>query len=168
MTSSTDTPAQAQETGSLPAYKGSCHCGFISYRCSLNLKTANPSTGAVLSKCNCSHCHKTGMLLATPDEFTVDSPPDAEESLSKYSFHTGNVEHTFCPTCGVRCFMRGNFKKQDGTTMAFLRINVLTLDGRADGEPMDDLRDVEVSYWDGRSDDWSKGLSKKPYEGGIW
>jgi hypothetical protein len=55
-----------------------------------------------------------------------------------------------------------------GKDFNFQRVNVLTIDGKADGSEMDDLRKLTVGYYAGRSDDWSKPIAKEPYEGGIW
>jgi hypothetical protein len=38
-----------------------------------------------------------------------------------------------------------------------MRINVLTVDGKADGSPLEDLRGIKPVHWDGRS---TSGFSK--------
>ena len=107
------------------------------------------------------------MLLATPSNFTFLSPPRGEADLTEYLYHTGKVKHSFCPKCGIRCSLRGTYVGPDGADVPFQRVNVLTLDERDDGQPMDDLRKVEILYWDGKTGDWSKGTSKEPYDGGA-
>ncbi len=166
MTSSS--PSQsAPDEAALPLYRGSCHCGYVTYTCELDFQTPHPSTGAILTRCNCTICHKSGMLLATPFHFTLLSPPRGEADITEYTYRTGKVKHSFCPKCGIRCFLHGTYDGPDGAEVSFRRVNVLTLDGRDDGQPMDDLRKVEVLYWDGKTGDWSKGPSKEPYDGGA-
>jgi hypothetical protein len=45
-------------------------------------------------------------------------------------------------------------------------VNVLTLDGMAGGSPMDDVRSLKVTYWDGRRR-MGYNLGDEPREGGI-
>src|ERR1700761_9225981 len=164
MATTADASKAAGESGAA-VYRGSCHCGFVTFTCKLDLSKPGPDSGEILSRCNCSICHKTGMLNARTDELKVVTPAEGDSKLTKYMFGTRKVSHLFCPTCGVRCFFRGSYALPDGTQVHFQSINVLTLEGREDGKPMDDLREIEVSYWDGKSNGWDKGLSKKPYEG---
>lgn len=149
-------------------YKGSCHCGFVTYKATLDLVNPHPETGAVATKCNCSICLKTGMMLAIPSALTALTPADPAAELRYYTFHTAKVRHNFCPTCGVRCFFHGTYSMPDGSEIPFTRVNVLTLDGREDGGPVD-LRSIKPLYIDMRTpDSWKKGLAKEPWEGGVW
>jgi hypothetical protein len=72
-----------------------------------------------------------------------------------------------CPKCGIKCLVEGEFT-MNGRTAKFQRINVNTVDGRTDGSPMDDLRNLTIGYFAGAGDQWAKGIADKPYEGGIW
>lgn len=164
-------------TTAKPLYKGSCHCGFVSYTVGLDLVNPSPETGSVLTKCNCSICHKSGTVLAipAPGSLKILSPPEARADLQDYVFDRGNVHHWLCPKCGIKCFLEGCLTYQ-GQEIKFTRINVLTLDEKEDGSPLEDLRQLKPLYWDGKSISWEgdvpkgtpKAASKEPGEGGIW
>lgn len=162
--------ASNTESHIMGEYKGSCHCGFISY--TVHLDFANPTpilNGASATKCNCSICHKTGYLLADPGAdptFTLLSPPEGESALTDYTFHNHRVHHPFCPKCGVRCYLRGSYILE-GKEFSFMRINVLTLDGRVDGEPMEDVRKMKIKYWNLKDNKIPKAPADEPYEGGA-
>ena len=150
-------------------YTGSCHCGFIKYQCTLDLETPHPATKAILTKCNCTWCFKNGSLLASPGELTVLSPLAPDTELTTYLFHNKTTKHQFCPKCGIECFFGGTLVSA-GKTIQYYRVNVLTLDGRADGRPLEDLRKIKVMYWDGRKAGGgsAKGMGSEPWEGGVW
>jgi hypothetical protein len=79
-------------------YKGSCHCGKVTYEVEADLKE--------LVAGNCSICSRAGWLLAfvPDDKFKLLS---GEDELFDYQFKTKRVHHLFCKTCGVRSFGRG-------------------------------------------------------------
>jgi hypothetical protein len=95
-------------------YTGGCHCGKVRYEVSLDL-------GNVIS-CNCSICAKKGTLLTftKADEFKL---LQGDQDLTDYQFNTKNIHHTFCSTCGVTSFARGN--GPDGTPMAAINARCL-------------------------------------------
>ncbi|KAK4094179.1 hypothetical protein Purlil1_1670 [Purpureocillium lilacinum] len=144
-------------------YKGSCHCGHISYTVRIDLAAPAPGNKFILSRCNCSYCVKAGSLLAVPVEgsFTLLTPTGGEGALTKYRFGHQIVNHPFCPRCGIATHLGPS--SHDAVT----RINVLTLDGRVDGRPMEHLRDVKVKYWDGKLG-MGLNLGDEPREGGVW
>ena len=184
MASSSEQPSlQAANGEEHPLYKGSCHCGAIAYTVRVNLKTPDPRTGKVLIRCNCSSCHKGGVLGATAEprsSLTLTSGGPLPASLNggekseagglivDYTYGTGQVHHYFCAKCGTRCFYGGTVNFGGGTPFSFTRINALTLDEKADGSPIEDLRKLSVGYWDGKGDGWAKGVSDEPYDGGYW
>ena len=112
-------------------YKGSCHCGKVSYEVKTELEQ--------VIACNCSMCQRKGHLLAfvTPDKFNLLS---GEGGLTDYQFNKMNIHHLFCSTCGVSSFARG--KKRDGSPM--IAINARCLEGV---EPSA----LKVTQVDGRS-----------------
>jgi len=112
-------------------YRGSCHCGKVSYDVELDL------SGPVLA-CNCSMCGRTGALMAfaAEDKFTLRS---GEDALSDYQFNKKRIHHLFCSNCGVRSFARGQ-----GPGGAMCMINVRCLEG------VDPLA-LQVKQWDGKS-----------------
>ncbi|KIW03880.1 hypothetical protein, variant 2 [Verruconis gallopava] len=155
--------------GEGPLYKGSCHCGFFTYEARIDLQSPKKSfNGKQISKCNCTICHKTGAPLIAPEDgtFKIISPPKGREELTEYHFKEGNVHHWFCPKCGIKPFIEGKFNFGD-QWFEFQRVNVLTIDERADGSGMDDLRELTIGYYAGRSNDWSLPVADEPYPGGI-
>ena len=99
----------------MQTYTGGCHCGNVRYEAQANLEK-------VIS-CNCSHCHKKGLLLAfiPAEQFTLQS---GEENLSEYRFNRKTIQHLFCKNCGVQSFSHGN--NNGKPTVA---LNVRCLDG---------------------------------------
>lgn len=79
-------------------YNGSCHCGKVTY--TVETKLDNVIT------CNCSHCHRKGLVLTfvPENQFTLIS---GEESLTKYLFNKKRIQHLFCSVCGVESFAKG-------------------------------------------------------------
>lgn len=80
-------------------HKGSCHCGAVKF--SFEGDLSEP-----VMECNCSHCARKGFLLkfVPADAFTLETP-DAE--LTEYRFNHKQIQHLFCPTCGIQAFGRG-------------------------------------------------------------
>lgn len=96
-------------------YRGSCHCGQVSYEVETSLQP--------LVSCNCSICAKSGSILTFVPESTFRLKTGAD-NLTDYQFNKKIIHHLFCKTCGVRSFARG--KAPDGTPM--IAINVRCLD----------------------------------------
>lgn len=110
-------------------HTGSCHCGAVAYEVDTGLDA--------LIECNCSHCHRKGLVLAfvAPEAFRVT----ADGPQTEYLFNTHKITHLFCETCGVQSFARGTGPR--GPTVA---VNIRT------------LTDIEPFSWtaervDGRS-----------------
>jgi hypothetical protein len=115
----------------LKTYRGSCHCGNVSFQVKADL--------ARVMSCNCSICARAGLLLSFVPEtqFELLSGANAQ---TDYQFNKKNIHHRFCSTCGVRCF--GNGTGPDGKAM--YAVNVRTLDGV-------DLDSLSVDKFDGKS-----------------
>lgn len=77
-------------------YKGSCHCGTVTFEIDAPKKLE-------VEECNCSLCSKAGFLhLILPlSQFRLLTGKD---NLSTYTFNTGVAKHTFCKTCGIKPF----------------------------------------------------------------
>lgn len=172
---STETPTSTTSPQKT-LYKGSCHCGFVTYTVGLDFKTPTPAMqGAILSKCNCTICLKSGATLADPGDdpvFTLLTPAEGEAALRDYTFASCRIHWFGCPKCGIYCFVKATFE-EGGREVKNMRVNVLTLDGKADGTPMENLRDLKMRYWDAR--DFSLGSSPsyptmgdEPGPGGMW
>ena len=76
---------------------GGCHCGAVRFSAIL----PNPPVAAL--DCNCSICRMTGFLhvMVRHEAFELVSGRDA---LASYRFGSGQAEHLFCRTCGVKSF----------------------------------------------------------------
>ena len=106
-------------------YTGSCHCGQITFTFEAEITQA--------LSCNCSLCRRRGSLLsfvprgaltlrtpasdaAAPDAAARDAAaPDAV-----YRFHTHQIAHHFCPTCGIHTHGEGT--APNGTAMAAINL----------------------------------------------
>ena len=75
---------------------GGCHCKAVQFR----IQTQLPLQ---LLRCNCSICSMTGFLhLIVPhNKFELLTDP---EQLTSYRFNTGQANHLFCNSCGVKSF----------------------------------------------------------------
>lgn len=137
---------------------GGCHCGAVRY--SVGLDLSEPKA----SKCNCSICLKTNRLSLTvdPDNFKLLSPASLAE-VPDYQFATKSQHHHFCNKCGIHCFAYGSYE-WEGQTIKNFSINAVTLDP----DQGIDLRELKVSYWDGKSENWAAGAGDKPPAGGCY
>lgn len=93
-------------------YTGGCHCGKVTYEVTANLDK--------IISCNCSHCHKKGLLLHFVDKeaFTLLTGGDEQ---TEYFFNKKTIRHLFCSTCGVQSYA-------EGVTFPKIAINVRCLD----------------------------------------
>ncbi|MEO3998467.1 GFA family protein [Mesorhizobium sp. CAU 1732] len=94
-------------------YKGSCHCGRVTFEAEGELKEA--------MECNCSHCSRKGYLLwfIPRERMRLGTPL---EDLSVYHFNKHVIDHHFCPNCGCAPFGMG---KRGDTEMAAINIRCL-------------------------------------------
>lgn len=111
-------------------YKGSCHCGRLAFEVEGELG------GAVA--CNCSICSRKGSLLwfVPRDKLYLLAPEEGKA----YTFHKHDIQHRFCPTCGIHPYGEGVDPK--GNRMAAINIRCL--------EDID-LDSVPIKHYDGRS-----------------
>jgi hypothetical protein len=112
-------------------YKGSCHCGKVSFEVEGELNGA--------MACNCSICSRKGSLLwfVPHEQLSVLTP---EGDIGTYTFNKHVIKHRFCRTCGIHPYGEGTDPK--GNRMA--AINIRCLEGI-------DLESVPVQHFDGRS-----------------
>ena len=77
-------------------HRGGCHCGRVRFEV-LAAAIIN------VSECNCSICSKSAHLglIVPEDRFTLNS---GEESLTEYTFGSGDAKHRFCKHCGIKSF----------------------------------------------------------------
>jgi len=97
----------------MKTYTGSCHCGKVRYEVETDLEK--------VLECNCSHCHKKGLLLnfVDKDKFKLLSDTDAQ---FEYQFNKKQIRHYVCKTCGVQAHA-------EGVTFPKACVNVRCLDG---------------------------------------
>ncbi len=112
-------------------YKGSCHCGQVSF------EVEGEINGALA--CNCSICSRKGSLLwfVSREKLQLKT---AEEAASTYTFNKHVIKHRFCPTCGIHPYGEG--VDPEGNRMAAINLRCL--------EDID-LAAVPVQNFDGRS-----------------
>jgi hypothetical protein len=111
-------------------FKGSCHCGNVTFE-------AEGELDAALS-CNCSICARKGALLwAVPKSrvrFLV-----LPGALGRYTFNRHAIGHRFCTRCGIHT--HGEDTAETGTD---IYINIRCLEGV-------DLDKIPLHHFDGRS-----------------
>ena len=75
---------------------GGCHCRKVRFE-------AEVSEAVEVIDCNCSICSATGFLhLMVPHAaFRLLT---GEAALASYRFGTGEANHLFCSTCGIKSF----------------------------------------------------------------
>ena len=112
-------------------YRGSCHCGNVSFEVEGEIKGA--------MACNCSICQRKGSLLwfVPREHLHLLSPDDATRI---YTFNKHVIKHHFCPTCGIHPYGEGI--GPDGKAMAAINIRCI--------ENID-LTSIPVQHFDGRS-----------------
>ena len=112
-------------------YKGSCHCGKLSFDVEGEMK------GALA--CNCSICQRRGSLLwfVPREDLRLLSP---EGAVGTYTFNKHVIKHRFCPSCGIHAY--GEAVDRNGKPMAAVNIRCI--------ENID-LASIPVRQFDGRS-----------------
>ena len=116
----------------MKTYSGGCHCGKVAFEVDVAVERA--------IQCNCSICHKRGLLLAFTDNdhFRFGK---GEAQLTGYRFNTDKIDHVFCKDCGVESFARG-VRPSDGAPV--IALNLRCLDGF-------DIEAIPVHKFDGAS-----------------
>lgn len=160
----------ALDSNELPLYYGGCHCGFTTYEVRLSL-TEPPADGPpiILSRCNCTHCVSSGFLAAAPkqEDFKLLTPAGGESELTSYRFNNRTMNYPFCPKCGINCYAAGSVI-MGGVEFHLFRLNAQTLLGRRDGKPLEELKDVQTHYWNGRDETGPvDGPQTSPCRGGL-
>jgi hypothetical protein len=112
-------------------YKGSCHCGKVTFEAQGEIKEA--------LACNCSICGRKGSLLwfVPRDQLRVLTP---EGEIGTYTFNKHIIKHHFCKTCGIHPYAEGVDPKGNSVGA----INIRCLEGI-------NLESIPVKHFDGRS-----------------
>jgi hypothetical protein len=112
-------------------YKGSCHCGKVSFEVEGEIKEG--------LACNCSMCQRKGSLLwfVPREKLQLLSPEDAAKT---YTFNNHVIKHRFCPDCGIHVYGEARDPKGNPTAA----INIRSIENI-------DLAPISVKHFDGRS-----------------
>jgi hypothetical protein len=125
---------------SVQTYTGSCHCGAIRFEADLDLDEGS-------NRCNCSYCAKDRTWFAFargPGRFRLlDGTGVSEYRWTPPGMAAPHLTFTFCRTCGVRTFARGDLEELGGT---FHAISVPALD-----LSLEQRVAIPVRYIDGRN-----------------
>ncbi len=132
---------------------GSCHCGRVKFRCTLDLAPEGGRSPqlrpgpwyATTLRCSCSYCRKTRFWKAHVPAEAFELLEDA--GLGRYRFGSREIEHCFCRDCGTTTFSRADFEVMGGR---FVCVNIACLD---DVSPQE-LECAPVRLEDGAHDDW--------------
>lgn len=132
---------------------GSCHCGQVRFRCTLDLAPEGERSPqlrpgpwyATTLRCTCSYCRKTRIWKAHVPAEAFELLEGA--GLGRYRFGSGTIEHCFCRNCGTTTFSRANFEVMGGP---FVCVNVACLDD----VPFEALDRAPVRLEDRANDDW--------------
>lgn len=97
-------------------YRGSCHCGNYVFEAQLpEIESA--------AHCNCSICHKKGVLWVFPDRASFTLVRGEEETMTHYTFGKKLVDHMArrsvvrCPAGAPRLTQRTQFCGNCGTSL---------------------------------------------------
>jgi hypothetical protein len=133
---------QATDASGLTKYTGSCHCGKNRWEVEMDLASG-------VGRCNCTICTKLGVtsMIVKPAAFRLLAGDD----LTTYPNRIG--ARFFCKHCGVYAYGNGHLPEVGGD---FVSVNLNAIDRL-------DPRDLKVSYWDGRHDNWQAGPRKTPW-----
>ena len=80
------------------AYKGSCHCGGVTYTVTM----PQPLETLKVMNCNCTLCTKNGYLNIYP--LRKDVLITGEDNLGSYVWSETSCAHKFCKICGSSLF----------------------------------------------------------------
>lgn len=130
---SSETPVQNPTT-----YKGSCHCGAVTY----SVLLPQPLEFIKVMNCNCKLCTKNGYLNVYPKRKHVKI--QGEENLTSYVWSKASCAHLFCKTCGTSLFASPRASEEGGEEPEDLAVNVR---GFVDV----DLEKLQYRKFDGRA-----------------
>lgn len=118
-------------------YKGSCHCGKVTF--SLQ---SEPLNNLEIVDCNCNICSRNGVLWLYPPQDAVEV--QGKQNMRYYSrYHKSEptLGYGFCTTCGVLVL---NTSKLPDNESGVLPINVRTINGL-------NLDELKIQKLDGKT-----------------
>jgi hypothetical protein len=106
----------------LETHTASCHCGAIRFEADIDLDEGS-------NRCNCSYCAKVRVWFAFAKGASrlrlLDGSGISEYRWTAPGATEPHLTFTFCRTCGVRAFARGELAALGGT---FHAVSVPALD----------------------------------------
>ena len=131
-------------TDNTKKHAGSCHCGAVKFEVVVDATKGG--------RCNCSICTKLNAIgaIAKSDALVVTT---GESELSTYAWGHEVSTRYFCKHCGVYLFSRGHLPELGGD---YVGVYLSALD---DIDPAN----IELTYWDGRHDNWEAGPRNTPW-----
>ena len=97
---------------SMKTYGGGCHCGAVRFEADIDLDEGS-------NRCNCSYCAKVRAWFAfargAQSFRLVDGAGVSEYRWTPPGDQEPHLTFTFCRTCGVRTFARGEMEALGGT-----------------------------------------------------
>ena len=101
----------------LLSYKGSCHCGVLSYEYKTGIEFKNWS----IRECQCSFCRKHNASNVSDKNGEINLICDDDQYLNRYQFADKVCQFWLCNNCGVYIGAVSNDEK-------CASINITTLD----------------------------------------
>ncbi|KAJ7639421.1 Mss4-like protein [Roridomyces roridus] len=117
-------------------YQGSCHCGAVRYAAFLS-----PETLSEVGQCNCSICHKNGVLWVYPSVSQVIF--EGLDSVTEYTFGYKWRRQKFCRVCGVT--LAETFTREGPEPETEMGLNARTINGL-------NLDKLKLTMLDGKAD----------------
>ena len=78
-------------------YSASCHCGAVRFTLTCDEITSG-------RRCNCSICIRKGGVVSASYFRPSNVEVEGKERLALYQFGDKDMNHFFCPTCGISPF----------------------------------------------------------------
>ena len=118
---------------SVETYTGSCHCGAIRFEADLDLDEGS-------NRCNCSYCAKARTWFAfakgRASAFACSTAPACPSTAGRRPVTSEpHLTFTFCRTCGVRTYARGNLDVARRHVPRHLRARARSLARTVRGDP---------------------------------
>lgn len=121
-------------------FLGSCHCGAVRFEADLDLAEGS-------NRCNCSYCAKARAWFAFvkgAERFRLlDGASATEYRWTPPGRPAPHLRFSFCRTCGIRTFARGELEALGGV---FHAVHVPTL-----ALTQEQLARLPIRYLDGRA-----------------
>lgn len=77
-------------------HHGGCHCGTVRF-------TVDLPEGPAIRRCNCTICAMKGVVMLDVPLAALEITA-GEDSLTLYTFGSGEAKHRFCSVCGIHPF----------------------------------------------------------------